>query len=459
MNRNQREAARKAAEANRQARAFAVRAAAERTEHRDKLVREALVRPTLSDEARIVDEVLSYPNEVTYKTAPAAQRGHTQRIDQHALFARARGYVSDPERDVGFRQLRALIKTVGEEAPRLIAADFGGALLWLSTIPWVRPIESWKPRGKGRDSVFRSLVEHLIAKFPLPVFLISAFFSDVNASKLVPLVGHLGAGGSLFEAVKTGLLPVPLTRRMCHDLLKTPSDVTIMTALRRVSVESQGGDPRLVNVWMATDIGRTLQPADAEAFWMTVIAWFAANPMLDPSRIGPLVDYIVYRRREDAKFSMKGRTPLAMMRGMDEWHGQLAKAKAVHGTSYKPSGFKAGKFERQVRLQDGNSITVIWRIEEILTSKALAEEGRKLAHCVYSYGHSIDSGRTSIWSLTTESFDGGERERHITIEVRNDLHRIVQARGRFNRMPTSQEFTIMTAWAGQNNLDVSLGRW
>ena len=40
--------------------------------------------------------------------------------------------------------------------------------------------------------------------------------------------------------------------------------------------------------------GRRLHSAADEAFWITVIDWFAKNPMLIPNQVGPLVDYILY---------------------------------------------------------------------------------------------------------------------------------------------------------------------
>jgi hypothetical protein len=55
----------------------------------------------------------------------------------------------------------------------------------------------------------------------------------------------------------------------------------------------------------------------------------------------------------------------------------------------------------------------------------------------------------------------GERGRWalLTIEVRNEIRRIVQARGRFNRTATREEHAILMRWAGMNGLEPALGRW
>jgi hypothetical protein len=52
-------------------------------------------------------------------------------------------------------------------------------------------------------------------------------------------------------------------------------------------------------------------------------------------------------------------------------------------------------------------------------------------------------GATGTWAM-------------LTIEVRNELRRVVQARGRFNRQPTSAEHHVLTRWAGVNRLTMAL---
>ena len=99
----------------------------------------------------------------------------------------------------------------------------------------------------------------------------------------------------------------------------------------------------------------------------------------------------------------------------------------------------------------------IWRLREVLDSKTLADEGRAMSHCVYSYARHIESGACSIWTLTLEDNTG--HWRRLTIEVRPSIRQIVQARGRFNRLPEPRDMLALDAWASRNNLQVSLGRW
>lgn len=336
----------------------------------------------------------------------------------------------------------------------------------------LRPIKDWEPRGKGGESLFRSLCEHLWAKYPMPAFLWSAFLEasaqagqyqnpvELGAGWLVQLVRDVAAGGSLFTYSKERRFPVLLTRAMAHDLMaKTPGDISFTRAVRRVQVKTAGGSPRLFGVWADLRPGKQLGTPAQEDFWATVIVWLAQNPMLDPTQIGPLTDYLSYRRNQDPTFSMKGRSALALLRGMQEWHGTLNKVKVSRqDQQYKPTGWKDHEEETEGRTGSGNFIKTAWRIQEILSYKDLVEEGRVLHHCVASYGWRVETGDISIWSMNTEQV--GIESRVCTIEVDNRSRIIVQARGHCNRQVTSDQFQVMQRWAGLNGLTIGrLGVW
>lgn len=352
-----------------------------------------------------------------------------------------------------------IAREVFRRAPKLAVEPHAAAVRRMAKLSNVRPVAEWRPSGKGRDALFRSLGEHLLAKYRVPALFWSAFF-DVEADKLVPLVVHVALGHSLYEFVKTARFGAPLTRRMCHELLTMPSRWSLLHAIRRVEVNAVGGNDRLFQAWMGTREARTLGGRVEEAFWMTVLEWLAKAPMLDPSRVGPLVDYIANRRRQDHDFSMSGRSILALTRAMNEWHRELATFRIVRGTSFDPSGFRAFELDRSMRGGDGGVARRIWRVEEVLSTKELAAEGRRMNHCVYSYAWSIEKKQTSIWSMTMEDGQGETgRWAMLTVEVRNESRRIVQARGRFNRPASSEEHAVLMAWAGANGLEVSLGKW
>jgi hypothetical protein len=342
-------------------------------------------------------------------------------------------------------------------APRLAAEPHATAVRRLLRLPAIRRVADWSPRGKGRDTLFRSLGEHRLAKYPVPALFWAGFF-DVDVERFAPMVAHVAAGGSLFQYVTATGFPVPLTRRMCHELLSMPSGGSLLQAIRRVQVRSTGGDDRLLQAWMSTREARSVGNRADEAFWSTVLAWLSRADSVAPSEVAPLVDYIGHRRRQDDRFSVSGRSTLAMTRAMNEWHRELAVEKVIHGLAFEPSGYTSIELDRSVRGRHGGWENRIWRVDEVLSTKELAAEGRRMNHCVYSYAWSIQKGQSSIWSMTLEDGKGETgRWAMLTIEVRRDLGRVVQARGRFNRPATTEEHGVLLAWAGKNGLEVSLG--
>ncbi len=357
----------------------------------------------------------------------------------------------------GSQSLRELLGVVTERSPRLLAADTLGALTLVAQAEWVRPPATWQPSGKSTDRLFRGLAEHVLGRYRVPSFVWSAFTADDDAPILARVAVHVAAGGSLYQAVKSGLMPVPLTRAMCHELLSSAGEARFLDVVRKVQVKAAGGDGRLFRAWTATRAGRRMHGRQDEAFWQTVLAWFCANPMLPLTEVGPLVDYIDHHRTETPGFSMKGRSALALLRAMREWHGQLARAGDVSDRVFAPSGLQPMDLDRSRRDRRGNRVTEVWHLREILDARSLADEGRAMGHCVYSYARAIAAGHSAIWTLTLRDDTG--HWRRLTIEVRPSLRQIVQARGRFNAKAEPRDLLALEAWAARNALSVALGRW
>lgn len=354
--------------------------------------------------------------------------------------------------------LGELLGVVAARAPRLLEGDPLRALQLVAEAEWVRPPATWRPQGKSEDSLFRGLAEHLLARYRMPPFVWTAFTTDADAPVLARVVAHVAAGGSLYKAVQAGLMPVPLTRAMCHALLASTGEPRLLDVVRKVQVQAAGGDRRLFRAWIATRAGSRLHAAGDEAFWQTVLAWFCANPMLPAAEIGPLVDYVAHRRAETPGFAMKGRSALALLRAMRAWHGELARTTAGLDRVFKPSGLQPMDLDRSRPARWGNPGTLeVWHFREVLDARTLADEGRAMGHCVFSYGRAIEAGLCAIWTATLRNETG--HWRRLTIEVRLQTRQIVQARGRFNARAEPRDLLALEAWAARNKLTVSLGRW
>jgi hypothetical protein len=349
--------------------------------------------------------------------------------------------------------MQEILDIVRKRAPRLATDYWTRAFKVMAQLNWIRPPADWQPIGKGADTQFLSLAEHLFARFRMPRVLWTVFTGPTAGSvRLGRVVAHVAAGGSFFDTVRTGLMPVPLTRRMCHEILARPGEATFIGAIRRAQVRAVGGSLGFCRAWIRTNPGRQLDERAREEFWQTVIGWFGHNPV-PHAELGPLVDYIAHRRAEDPTFSMKGRFLSALQRGMLEWHQDLGRRRSVKHVEFRRSGLRPLDLERKVRGASGQTEREIWRFREVLDTTTLADEGRAMGHCVYSYAGQIHNGGCAIWTLTLEDSTG--HWRRLTIEVRLLQRRIVQARGRFNKRAEARDMVALREWAGRNNLEIA----
>ncbi len=343
-----------------------------------------------------------------------------------------------------------------ERAPRLLEARgaVGGnpylvGLQSLATVRklWIRPLEEWLPASKSPARQFSQLARHLLARYPLPLFMDSLLLRPQPGLR-EEWFHFVGCGGNLREA--RGLTP-QLTKKMAHYALESPDGYDLFKAVRRGQVLGMGGEKRLAAALFGTHLGWRFGTKDEEAWWATVIQWFCLHPMLDPAHVGPIVDYVGDRWRRDRSFSMKGRSPEAVLRLVEEWHAELAaeqrrKARRAEQT-FPASGFQPGEWP-----MGGGWHRRTWRMEEIRNTGELVAEGKAQRHCVATYEDSIMDGRCAIWTLRVERF--GVVERAVTVEVRPRERAVVQARGKFNRFPNAEEAQVLALWAKQNRLDL-----
>lgn len=344
-----------------------------------------------------------------------------------------------------------------KQAPKLLSSSYAEetkAVLSL-TNEHIRPLSEWKPQGKSPCTQYISLCEHLFARYKVPAFLWSVFAQGHDQSIRVVLA--VAKGESLFKVLEREKFPVSLTRKQCHAFLQHPKSYNFVQALRHTQVTTIGGSEFFYETWVNSR-GKSISSEKEESFWTTVYAWFARHSV-SHTLIRPLLDYLLFRFSTDANFSMRGRSPSALLEAMDEWHTELAAQKSYTELAYifKPSGFRGAVFE-EARKEGGVEVQDLWEVYEILKAKDLHKEGKVMNHCVYGYRSSISRGATSIWVLKRISdwpgvFDEGGSQ--LTIEVSNRSRAIVQARGKYNRKPLAKELHFLRLWARQENLTVS----
>jgi hypothetical protein len=348
------------------------------------------------------------------------------------------------------------------------APQFAKTLLALSAHAgrWVREPEGWEPRSHNAYRQFHALVRHLTARYEVPTFLNTAWLEGLTPMGVVHQRWflHVAQGQNIRTA---GGLPVPLSKKQAHLYLQAPDDFDVLTAFRWAQLLDLGGDERLVRSVLATRIGTVF---GHDEFWVTVFRWLIAQPMLDAAHHSPIIDYLHDRKfvasvpNPDAalpgqpllvppqpNLAMKGRDPETLLRSVADWHRQLNHQKAGRLTYWEPSRIPSFRHE-----EGKDESRKVYTITELLCSRDLNAEGRAMSHCVGTYSGSCASGRVSIWSLRCSDALGQET-RLLTLEVLAQDRQIVQARQKYNKLPSPKEISILNRWAGAGG--PSLSKW
>lgn len=87
----------------------------------------------------------------------------------------------------------------------------------------------------------------------------------------------------------------------------------------------------------------------------------------------------------------------------------------------------------------------------------IAEEGKFMHHCVASYVDRIRADACLIAFLRSKdySYYGNRYSKVLTLEINPSAKSIVQARGKYNRVPTEQEFKFLAAYCADSDLHFS----
>lgn len=161
---------------------------------------------------------------------------------------------------------------------------------------WLRSLESFKPKSKNTWRKFGELTHHLFDQYDgVPNFMERVWLrNDRKSWRYRDWFIHLGRGHNL----RTAKSPIPITKKMAHHFLGAPDDYTVEQALRWGQLKSFGAHDTAIHAVNATLLGRSFQDED---FWITVLRFVAANPMLDSRQIGPIIDFIQAQKYEPVR--------------------------------------------------------------------------------------------------------------------------------------------------------------
>ena len=325
---------------------------------------------------------------------------------------------------------------------------------------WIRPVEQWRPKSHNPRRQFTSLARHLLATYEVPPLMDAAWFQEDQAvaQQQQAWFRHVGDGGN----IRTADIPVALSKKMAHCFSLAPDELPIESALRWGQVVGQGGSEALARAVIGSRLGTSFEH---EEFWESVIKFLVNNPMVDPALVGPVIDFIhnvKYEPREIVRpggtveragpaqpnFGVKGRSLGKLLGQMHAWHEELGRDLAGD----EDSGFGRGRRRlvrwgpsglRSLAVREENPQTgeaTMWTVQELLSNRELASEGRAMHHCVASYARNCRKGEASIWSLQAVS---GEQPREPVMTIAVDVHRrsVTQVRGRYNMAPVGKART------------------
>ncbi len=323
---------------------------------------------------------------------------------------------------------------------------------------WLRSFSNWKPNSHNKRKQFSHFLRHLFGKYEIPAFMDNVWFrNDPGSYRYRDWYVNLTRGESLRKQ-KSKIL---VTKKIAHYFGTAPPEYSVEEALWWGIVMSLGGNERIAIEFNAANPS---QSYENQEFWKGFIRYIIANPMIDKSQIGPIIDFINFQKFDDHEtyendsivthpppqpnFSLNNRNPNTLLRLVREWHRHTSQIKFDDFIRFDSSAIKP---YFSPKLKDAKTT---FSIRQITNNFELYKEGEVLGHCVGSYVSSCRNNHCTIWSLTQH--DAGKKKKLVTIEV-DSKKEIVEARGKFNRYPKDKEFAIIKKWAAQEDLQIS--RW
>jgi len=300
---------------------------------------------------------------------------------------------------------------------------------------WLKDIFTWKPVSKKASEQLIEIAAYLFCIYDVPKFLYKSLYE--SNFLFIEWFIHLGAGGKV-KAMKD--IPVAFTQKMGHYFIQAPEKFNVAEALRWAQVKGFGGNENLAERIAFSWIGT--KPFADEDFWQSFLQLLVRDVMFNLNKLTELIDYVREMKRENAVYSLKGRTLQSLIRKSDNWHNKFAHVKG--NWFWKTCGIEGLKI---IRKED------VVKLEEITEAKKLVEEGTAMKHCVASYTHYCAQGKSAIYSL--RKYSGGVlKDILATIEINIFLKRIVQAKAKKNQPISNEAKNIMAQWATKNALSI-----
>jgi hypothetical protein len=325
----------------------------------------------------------------------------------------------------------------------------------------LRDASTYTPRSYNMDKQLVGLIDHLYVKFPVPEFAYQVFRNNKNDqfNCLRDIYQRwfvaLSQGESFSKLVK-GVM----TSKEASQFLKAPADGLIHENVWFAKLVV-AGLPDAISQKLVSKLFTNFCFDDPDHRIAEVVSFYANHwTTMGKREMEEITDFLAWKLADDAAFRLKGRTTASVTKLSNEWHIQIQKAR--YGRYLKWKGLGILPWQHVIK-------SSVFEAHELLDNRELLNEGRKQAHCVYSYVSWCETGRLTIFSLREYTkkysgsftefgepvYDRSEELSRITIEVNQASRSIVQIRGRQNRRADDRQMKIIELWAAVTGLTIA----
>lgn len=318
---------------------------------------------------------------------------------------------------------------------------------------WIRDIDSWKCKDRTPYKIIFSLFNHLFQKYKQPTCFYSVLFEKIeseNDFKKSEFLISILKGSSVLKTYNeyTSFIPYfkKLTKKEINNIVSFGySYDNIKHIVRKTELLRYTDDANFIEqIFKSSFAYGSRFTSNNLLFDYLNFMRHNTDDMFDKSMFLPLYDYVVYKYNaylnDGKKFSFKGRNIFVLINEMFIWHRNLRKNKGKNYSSWEET-YPEFRYDYKT---DNEFLEKFVTIKQITNSSDLHKEGNILNHCVYSYLNRCKNGQCFIFSCEINEFF--KTKKILTIEVAPS-GRVVQIRGKSNRLPNKNETFFIKKWA------------
>jgi len=321
---------------------------------------------------------------------------------------------------------------------------------------YVRNPDDWVSKSYNLNKQKIDFIRWVYCLYPVPQFMLELFTdkakSELFVNSLLPRKLFfkwfiiIATGGSFAKYSKE-----IFTKKEAHLFLNAPDNNTIIENIWWAKCKSIDLGRKVTHA-IVKRLFRNINPPRhyleiANLFWWQRLLILLKNCEDEVSieSLNDIMDFLRDRHNNSDVFDLKGRTFNSLIKLSNEWHRTM---------QFRKFGNQNFTW-RGIDIPDWNwtdkKQTSTWTVTQLLTSKELFNDGKRMRHCVASYGQRCMQGQSAIFSLMED--DGMNMpEKHVTIEL-SSSKQLIQANARMNRQPKGMAKLILNKWLSHNGID------